>query len=183
MQRAAVLLLVPHPRGLHRILALQISRYSRLALIAGLFAFGSMAFVGDLGQAYAAADATVVDRKKDTKEKPVSAVAWKKIPAAEKVVLAPLEPEWASLPGHQQRKLLGAAKHYPMLSTVEQERFHERLKSWSSLTPEQRTAARDKYQLLTSLPPEKQQELKARWHQEKTSPATQPAPPTPASAK
>jgi hypothetical protein len=63
---------------------------------------------------------------------------------------------------------------------VEQERFQERLRSWSTLTPEQRSAARDKYQLLSTLPKAKQAELTSRWQQEKQ--ADKAAKETPAAA-
>lgn len=99
--------------------------------------------------------------------KPVAPVVWKRVPDAEKKILAPLEAEWPKLAGAQQRKLLGAARHFPKLTPVEQERFRERLTAWSALTPEQRAAARDKYQTLTNLPTSKQEELKARWQNDK----------------
>ncbi|MFN7221282.1 MAG: DUF3106 domain-containing protein [Burkholderiales bacterium] len=114
-------------------------------------------------------------------KKPAAQVPWKRVPEADRKVLAPIEPEWSKMPGHQQRKLLGAAKEYPKLAPHEQERFQERLKAWAHLTPEQRSAARERHQSLTNLPPEKQGELKARWQQEKATqpPASgTPAPPT-----
>ncbi len=152
------------------------SRDARLALVAGLFAFGCLVF---FGQANAAPETRAAGISKEATEKAPTAIAWKKVPAAEKSILAPLEPQWSILPGHQQRKLLGAAKHYPKLTPIEQERFQERLRSWSSLTPAQRADARDKYQSLTNLPAEKQQEIKARWQQEKSNAATPAAPSSP----
>ncbi len=113
---------------------------------------------------------------------PSSAVIpWKRVTKADKKVLAPLEAEWSKLPGHQQRKLIGAARHYPTLDTVEQERFNERLRGWSALTPEQRSDARDQYEKLINLPPVKQEELKARWqHEKQPEKGTAPAPAAPA---
>ncbi len=108
-------------------------------------------------------------------KKPAPPVDWKKIPETERKVLAPLEKDWAQLPGMQQRKLIGAAKAYPKLVPIQQERFQERIKEWAGLTLEQRRAARDKFQHLSSLPPQKQYELRERWNEkaekaEKASP-------------
>ena len=106
------------------------------------------------------------------KKKPITPVDWKKIPEAERKVLAPLEKDWTQLPGVAQRKLIGAAKTYPKLLPIQQERFQERIKDWASLTPEQRRSARDKFQDLSSLPPQKQHELRERW-KEKSEKAQQ----------
>lgn len=147
----------------------------RLAISAGLFALtvgltwlNAGASAQQPGPATSKAPSPVAApapaAKSDANQPPVT---WKRIPEADRKVLAPLEKEWSSLPGQQQRRLLGAAKHFPKLTPVEQERFQERLKSWSHLSPDQRKAARDKYQSLTNLPPSKQEELKARWQTEK----------------
>lgn len=117
-----------------------------------------------------------------SKPKSVAIVPWKRVPDAQKKVLAPLEAEWPTLQGTQQRKLLGAAKHYPSLTPVEQERFQERLRSWSTLTPEQRSAARDQFQLLSNLPKEKQAALTSRWQQEKQAEKAAKESPAPAPA-
>jgi len=103
-------------------------------------------------------------------------VPWNKVPDAEKRVLAPLEKEWKDLPGQQHRKLIGAAKEYPKLKPIEQERFQERLRGWSSLTSDQRKTAREKFQSLNNLAPEKQQEVKARWNEKKAASASAPTP-------
>jgi hypothetical protein len=59
------------------------------------------------------------------------------------------------------------------------------------LTPEQRTAARDKYQALKKLPPDKRKEVTAQWQryqqslaqQPDFSPSDPPAPPDPQTAE
>jgi hypothetical protein len=106
---------------------------------------------------------------KPAPDKAAPSITWKRIPEADRKVLAPLEADWSTYSGVQQRRLLGAAKAYPKLSPVEQERFQERLRAWSKLTPEQRKSARDQFQSLANLPPERQEELKARWQQERLS--------------
>jgi hypothetical protein len=68
------------------------------------------------------------------------------------------------------------------LTSVEQERFQERLRSWSTLTPEQRSAARDQFQLLSNLPKEKQAALTSRWQQEKQAEKAAKESPAPAPA-
>ena len=153
---------VQHSLGL-----MSLIRSTRLAFIASFFALCSGTFISYVGTASAQTGDKAAIVKKDSQEKPASAIPWKKIPAAEKKILSPLETEWPKLPAQQQRKLMGAAKEYPKLSPLEQDRFKERLRSWSALTPEQRNHAREKYKSLNSLPPEKQKELKARWQQEK----------------
>ncbi len=153
-------------------------RSSGLVLVTSFFVLFSGAFVGQGSLAFGAPEKAADDAKKA--EKPARAIAWGKIPPAERSILAPLEPEWDKLPGVQQRKLLGTAREYPKLAPLEQERFRERLRGWSSLTPDQRKSARDKYQSLTKLPPDKQQEIKDRWNQEKGSgAASSPAPVAP----
>ncbi len=46
--------------------------------------------------------------------------------------------------------------------------------AWAKLTPEQRKAAREKYQTLQKLPPDKRREVAAQWKQYQQSLATQP---------
>ncbi|NJR72046.1 MAG: DUF3106 domain-containing protein [Gammaproteobacteria bacterium] len=115
------------------------------------------------------------EKSKKKPDENAPSVPWNKVSDADKKVLAPIENEWKNLPGHQHRKLIGAAKEYPKLKPIEQERFQERLRSWSSLTPDQRKSAREKFQSLNSLAPEKQQEIKARWNEKKAA-ATAPPP-------
>lgn len=146
-----------------------VNRLTRLART-GLVALAAAFLSAGLGiSSVAAADVA-------TKNENTPAIPWKKVPDAERKVLAPVEPEWSRMSGGQQRKLLGAAKEYPKLSPTEQARFQERLKGWSSLSPEQRKTARDKYQTLQNLPPEKQQELKSRWQEKKQEQSGQPKP-------
>jgi hypothetical protein len=101
----------------------------------------------------------------DAETKPLPHVPWKKVPAAEKKILGPLQNDWDQLQSVQQRKMIGAAKTYPKLAPIQQERFQERIKDWAELTPAQRHAARDKYKNLSSLPPDKQHILRERWNQ------------------
>jgi hypothetical protein len=48
---------------------------------------------------------------------------------------------------------------------LQRERFERRIRDWSAMTPEQRKAARETFQGLRRLPPERQRELRERWLQ------------------
>jgi len=150
-----------------KLVVLQTAASFLICAMIAIFALSQNA--GAQTPAAAVSTQTVSQKKTDDPSSPQ--IQWKKVPEAEKKVLAPLEKEWQSLPGQQHRKLISAAKEYPKLKPIEQERFQERLRSWSSLTPEQRNTAREKYQSLISLPLEKQQEVKARWNEKKAAPA------------
>ena len=47
------------------------------------------------------------------------------------------------------------------------------MKAWAALTPEQRRAARERYQTVKKLPPEKRNEVKQKWQQYQQSLAPQ----------
>lgn len=88
---------------------------------------------------------------------------WRSLPVESREVLAPLASDWDKLPGYQQSRLLSAARQYPQLRPIQQERFQERIGDWAAMSPDQRKAARDSYQGLKKLPPAKQHELRERW--------------------
>jgi hypothetical protein len=46
---------------------------------------------------------------------------------------------------------------------IQQERFHERLRDWAEMSPDQRREARETFKGLQRLPPSKQHELRQRW--------------------
>jgi hypothetical protein len=102
---------------------------------------------------------------------------WKSLPLESREVLAPLASDWDKMPGYQQSRMLSAARKYPNLRPIQQERFQERIRDWAAMSPDQRKAARDSYQGLQKLPPAKQHELRERWleqrkeHQEAAPPA------------
>ena len=64
----------------------------------------------------------------------------------------PLAPDWDQLPGYQQKRLMSAARQYPKMLPIQQERFQERIRDWAAMTPEQRKAARETFQGLQKLP-------------------------------
>ena len=91
---------------------------------------------------------------------------WHQVPREQQRALQPVAPEWDRMPGYQQQRLMGAARKYPELQPIQKERFDARLKDWASMTPDQRRAARETFQGLHKLPPEKQHELRERWIQQ-----------------
>jgi hypothetical protein len=91
---------------------------------------------------------------------------WHQVPREQQRALAPVAPEWDRMPGYQQQRLMGAARQYPNMKPIQKERFDARLKDWADMSPDQRRAARETFQGLRRLPPEKQHELRQRWIQE-----------------
>jgi len=90
-------------------------------------------------------------------------VPWTSLTPDERRVLEPVAPEWPRMPGYQQERLKGAARRYPTLQPIQKERFDTRIRDWATMTPDQRKAARETFQGLRKLPPEKQHELRERW--------------------
>lgn len=90
-------------------------------------------------------------------------IPWTSLSPDERRVLGPVAPEWTRMPGYQQQRLKGAASQYPKMQPIQKERFDNRIREWSQMTPDQRKAARETFQGLRKLPPEKQHELRERW--------------------
>jgi hypothetical protein len=73
----------------------------------------------------------------------------------------------------------------------QQQRLQKNMTSWARLTPEERRAAREKYQNLKKLPPDKRKEVAAQWREYQRSlaanpalsPSDPPAPPEPQAAE
>jgi len=91
----------------------------------------------------------------------------------------------------RRKRWVEIADRYPKMKPQEQQRLQKGLVDWAKLTPEQRTAARDKYQALKKLPPDKRKEVTAQWQryqqslaqQPHFSPSDAPAPPDPQAAE
>jgi hypothetical protein len=81
------------------------------------------------------------------------------------------------MPGYQQQRLQGAARQYPTLQPIQKERFDSRIRDWAAMTPDQRRAARETFQGLRKLPPEKQHELRERWLERHAGEGQQRPPP------
>lgn len=81
-----------------------------------------------------------------------AAQTWQSLDANQRQALAPLAQQWATFSEKQQLALLRVAKRYPTLTLLEKQRLQKKLIAWSKLTPEQRKAAREKYQALNKNP-------------------------------
>jgi hypothetical protein len=88
---------------------------------------------------------------------------WRALTPEQQRILGPVGPQWDRMPGYQQQRLLGAARRYPSMQQIQKDRFERRIRDWSQMTPEQRRAARETFQGLRRLPPERQHELRERW--------------------
>ncbi len=94
---------------------------------------------------------------------------WVALSAQQKTVLAPLAADWDAMESYRRKKWLGIAQRFPTMSGEEQLRVQAQMQEWAKLTPEQRRQAREKYQSMSQLPTEKQQELrqelKQKWEE------------------
>ena len=85
---------------------------------------------------------------------PLTAPAWNDLTPDQQRTLSPLAREWRDLPDERKRKWAGIADRFPGYTPEEQSRLQRRMETWFSLTPEQRTVARDQYGNLQRIPPE-----------------------------
>jgi len=97
----------------------------------------------------------------------VPQVPWSRLSPNEQRILAPVQQDWDRMPGYQQQRLQGSARRYPNMQPIQRERFDGRVKDWAAMTPEQRRTARETFQGLRRLPPDKQHELRERWLRER----------------
>jgi Protein of unknown function (DUF3106) len=89
---------------------------------------------------------------------------WKDLGGAEQNALKPLAAHWPLMSEAQKRKWLEVSKSYPSLPAPEQAKMHARMADWATLSPQQRAQARlnfAEHQALTkSLTPDQR---KAQW--------------------
>jgi len=90
---------------------------------------------------------------------------WSELTVQQKIVLAPLSDDWDSLEYYRQKKWLGIAARYPVMTPEEQRRIQVQMQAWGKLTPEQRQLARENFKTAKQLPVEKKQELKQKWEE------------------
>ena len=117
-----------------------------------------------------------------TEAKKVVKPAWVELTPAQQQVLAPLQAEWEQLDSPRRKKWVTIANRYPTMKPAEQERLQKRMQEWAKLTPQERRAAREKYQTLKKQPPHKRDELARRWQEYEQSRAPAPVPAAPAPA-
>ena len=80
---------------------------------------------------------------------------WSALGPEERRILGPVADSWEGMPGAQQQRLISSARRYPSLQPIQKERFDTRIRDWATMAPEQRRAARETYQGLRKLPPER----------------------------
>ncbi len=85
---------------------------------------------------------------------------WPKLTLAQQEALAPINQLWDTLPEMQQKRLLATTKGFQQLTHDKKQLFHTRLVEWSTLTPEQRSRAREKYKAFKKVSPEKREAVK-----------------------
>ncbi len=102
----------------------------------------------------AAADVKVVQFQSD----------WQSLSPAQQSALAPLAQYWPNISQQQKSKWLEVSKNYASLPAPEQAKLHARMADWATLSPQQRAQARHNFaqhQALTDgLTPEQR---KAQW--------------------
>lgn len=89
---------------------------------------------------------------------PASVEDWQHLNDKQHIALAPFVDEWAHLPDSQKRKWLAIAAVYPRMSPEAQQRLHARMLRWVQMTPDERTMARENYQMSRVLPAGARQE-------------------------
>lgn len=82
----------------------------------------------------------------DTRRAGVGQGRWSSLTAAEQVVLAPLQADWADLTRDQRLKWFDLAQRFSALTPDEQHRIQARMADWARLTPAERGAARLNFQ-------------------------------------
>ena len=92
-----------------------------------------------------------------------SGPAWSALKKEQRAVLSPLESEWGNFDAQRKAKWLSIANQYPKMGKEEQERIQRRMKTWASLTPEQRQVARENYRDLSKLPQAERHAVRQKW--------------------
>jgi hypothetical protein len=142
--------------------------HSRKRLVAGALLFvmaaaGWSALAQNSASPSAAAAAASASAAKNGAAKSASP-EWKDLSAAQQAALKPLAANWQGMGQGHKRKWLELSKNYASLSPTEQGNLHSRMSSWASLSPQQRAQARlnfaENQALTDGLTPEQR---KAQW--------------------
>jgi hypothetical protein len=84
---------------------------------------------------------------------------WLDLTPPQRDALGPLVNDWEHLDNQTKKKWVEIANRYPHMKPEEQSRIQERMREWAMLTPEQRRVARDSYERIKSMPPEKRADM------------------------
>lgn len=90
---------------------------------------------------------------------------WQGLGMQEQRWLQPLAPVWHELPSADRYAWLQLARQFPKMPQAAQDQAQERMKQWSTFTPQQRQAARENFRLAQKLNDSKLSEgqLQALW--------------------
>ncbi|MFM9881709.1 MAG: DUF3106 domain-containing protein [Burkholderiales bacterium] len=88
---------------------------------------------------------------------------WSALKKEQQLVLSSLESEWGNFDAQRKAKWISIANQYPKMGKDEQERIQRRMKTWASLTPEQRQVARENYRDLSRLPQAERHAVRQKW--------------------
>ena len=89
---------------------------------------------------------------------------WSALPAMQQKILAPLRPVWRSLDESRRLKWLNIARRYEQIDSIGRQRLQRRMLIWALLSPEQRRAARIRYQMVVDLALGQRRAIVDRWH-------------------
>lgn len=94
--------------------------------------------------------------------------SWTELSASQRQALQPLQAQWSGIDPPRKQKWLDVAARYPGLPAVQQQRLHERMLDWATMTPAQRNAARISFEEMRRLPATERQ---TRWETYQNLPA------------
>ncbi len=97
-----------------------------------------------------------------------SGPAWAELSASERQALQPLQSQWNGIDNQRKQKWRDVASRYAGLPAVQQERLHERMVEWATMSPTQRNAARINFEELRKVPATERQ---TRWEAYQSLPA------------
>ena len=86
--------------------------------------------------------------------------SWASLQPAQQLALQPLRRDWAGIGADHKQKWLDIAAQFPALSPDERQRIQTRMTEWTTLTPQQRGAARLQFKQARQLAPSDRQ---SRW--------------------
>jgi len=119
-----------------------VSLLAALSLSASCAMAQSVAPTAPTAPAAKAASASSAVAKKSNSAAHSSKPAWQDLTPVQQLSLQPLAANWNSLRESQKRKWLAVALNYPKLPPQEQEKLHNRMTDWASLSEQQRAQAR-----------------------------------------
>ncbi|MDD5029808.1 MAG: DUF3106 domain-containing protein [Rhodoferax sp.] len=122
-------------------------------------AFGSTVLLTALIAPAGAAQATNTGTKGQTETK-LTPLEWSGLTPLQHQALQPLASSWKTLSESQKKKWIALSSNYTRLPPADQQKLHQRMAHWATLTPKQRTQARLNFAQTQQMPLEDKAE---RW--------------------